>query len=114
MSWPSASDALRFWPEQKPRPSPVRTSARIAASAVISTIAAARPPSKSGVIVEACGLVQRQHADRAIPALLYTGHPVLPLHRRFPHCAIPAGTGQSAFAPALTWLSCILEFGQSH
>src|SRR5262245_42657426 len=50
MSWPSASEAFRFWPEQKPRPSPVSTSARIKGSAVISATAFASAPSKSGVI----------------------------------------------------------------
>src|SRR5882672_2645654 len=50
MSVPSASDALRFWPEQNPRPSPVSTNARIPGSLVISSIATASPPSRSGVI----------------------------------------------------------------
>ena len=50
MSLPSASDALRFWPEQNPRPSPVSTSARTPGSSVISPIAAARAPSRSGVM----------------------------------------------------------------
>jgi hypothetical protein len=41
---------LRFWPEQKPRPSPVSTSARTPGSLVISPMAAAKPPSSSGVM----------------------------------------------------------------
>src|SRR3569833_2252888 len=50
MSSPSASEPFKFCPEQNPRPAPVRIRARTSSSSVISAIAAASAPSRSGVI----------------------------------------------------------------